>query len=380
MLSEINEFFLVLPPGLEKLAEGELKQKALALAIELAPLKVEKGGITLELANNDAFRLIRYLKIPTTALLRMAKFNCRDFPKLFKKISKLPWQDFLLGQTPIIKVSSTTSRLLHTGRIKEVVQEAIEKFYKARPPKAAHLKLVDQLPPCVIHLRLLDDMATVSIDLCGNALFRRGRKSMSSKAPLRENLASGIFFQLSQFLEGKIGLIDPMCGSATLLIEARDFDLPNTWRPFSFEYFPLFSRHSPPPLPPLLIERNYEFIHLQGIDRDEAIVEQFPRFQQGPITISLKSGDFFSKDWDCPQSNVVFSNPPYNERLTLDESEKNYFQKYLQHLHQMKNIHLYAIIVPLKISSIVKKSSFKIISSTTFSNGGIPVTFFVLKK
>src|SRR5690606_21817544 len=130
------------------------------------------------------------------------------------------------------------SRLMHTGRIEETVKAALKEALKRQPLNRDWEK--KNYPPQTFYIRLVDDHLTLSLDLTGDPLYKRGLQVIKGEAPLRENFAAAFVMELCQDLEGTYTLVDPMCGSGTLLTEGLTFHRPLHLRPFAFETAPFF--------------------------------------------------------------------------------------------------------------------------------------------
>ncbi len=181
--SQGYEFYLIITPGFEELALQELSRWDNGLDGEAT---VSRGGITLNLKSLEAgFELNRVLKIPTRILLRLSKFGCRDFPKLFKKVSSFEWENWVSDETQLtFQASSHASRLFVKKRIEQTCEEARERYLKSREK--------DPRPPGIeqtILVRLDDDVCTLSIDTSGEILHKRGTRPLASEAPIRETMA-----------------------------------------------------------------------------------------------------------------------------------------------------------------------------------------------
>ncbi|MEK6626873.1 MAG: THUMP domain-containing protein, partial [Bdellovibrionota bacterium] len=135
--SKNSLFFIVVPLGFEDVAQTEIYNHLSVLYPELGPCKQSKGGIELELPLEIGLALNHLLRIPTRILLRLEKFRCRDFPKLYKKTQNYAWAPFLLGKMPKIHVTAKKSRMIHTGRIEESITKGLQDYFKGYPPSKA---------------------------------------------------------------------------------------------------------------------------------------------------------------------------------------------------------------------------------------------------
>ncbi|MCB0361393.1 MAG: hypothetical protein KDD35_01640 [Bdellovibrionales bacterium] len=199
--TQISRFFLVIPPGLESLALEELQVKSRLLAedssldysgVNLQQAEVVSGGIELNLALKEGWILNNYLRIPTRILQRLERFRCRDYSQIKKKVSRWPWYQYLRDGEIRVHVSSHNSRLNMKKRLVSSVVEGIGEAKKRQAFRKPHLEI-----PQNIYIRIEADQATLSLDTSGEFLFRRGYKEYVTKAPMRETLASALYWLAS---------------------------------------------------------------------------------------------------------------------------------------------------------------------------------------
>ena len=195
------------------------------------------GGIEIECLLHIGLSLNYILRTPTRILLRIGEFKCRDASKLYQKISKFNWAPWLIGQTPEVEISTSNSRLFDSRKIEKSIQDGVLQFYRHKPVKKKYLDHysnteLKNLPK--IYYRSVDDIVTISLDTTGERLHKRGEKTLTGLAPIRENLAALLLLELQSYLKkSDYRLIDPMCGSGTFLIEAHDsIFLSNTFPSF----------------------------------------------------------------------------------------------------------------------------------------------------
>ena len=126
------EFFLVTLPGLEDLADSEVRRWFPDLTTT-----VETGGVTVLISLAQGLSMNLILKIPTRILLRVTRLNCRDFPKLFKTVKEYSWQN-LLDPGCVMQVHASThrSRLKIKKRIEKTCAEAWQAYQKTRSFRA----------------------------------------------------------------------------------------------------------------------------------------------------------------------------------------------------------------------------------------------------
>jgi putative N6-adenine-specific DNA methylase len=154
-------------------------------------------------------------------------FRADGFHSLEMGLRAIPWDDWLAADSGV-QVSVTTdagSKLYHSGAVEERVLAAI-----GRPEG-------DQR----VFVRVVDDVVTVSLDASGDSLHRRGYRGAAGKAPLRETLAAAVV--LASGWDAKSPLVDPFCGSGTIVIEAAMIArrmAPGRHRAFAFQQWPSF--------------------------------------------------------------------------------------------------------------------------------------------
>lgn len=228
MAKPIMQMFAVTAPGLEPVCAGELQ------GLGLPGVRIEAGGVAFEGGLAELYRANLWLRSAGRVLVRLGEFRCRDFPELYHKALRLPWGRYIRPGTPVrLRVTSHASRLMHTDRIAATLQEALQRVLNAPP--------VAEGEPQLLVVRLDQDVCQVSVDGSGELLHRRGYREAIGAAPLRETLAAGALLRLGW--DGRCPLVDPMCGSGTLVIEGALLArrrAPGLLRSFAFMHWPHF--------------------------------------------------------------------------------------------------------------------------------------------
>jgi len=281
-INELKRFFLVTPLGLEQLAAQEL----VFWHKEAKDLEELKGGVEFTSTFAKACELNTCLKVPSRILLRLTDFRCRDFPKLFQKIQKIKWGGLLNSKHMDIVTSVHKSRINNRKRVQLTVFEALQKS------KDASLKLED-IKPQKLFIRFFNDQCFVSVDLSGDHLHQRGYKTFSTDAPIRENLAAAMVYEMfgsknwTQAAEdiGKIKLIDPMCGSGTLLLEAAQLFTKNKLRPYGCDKMLTAEQLEKPGV---FEESTYQWAGLEGYDISDKSIEASHQNLANTQNVSLR--------------------------------------------------------------------------------------------
>ena len=197
------------------------------------------------------YRANLHLRTATRVLLRVAEFRARTFFELERHAKKIAWDEILPNDAPLaLRVTSRKSKLYHEGAIAERFSSAISaRAAVSQITTAASEEEGDETPQLLV-VRFLRDACTVSLDASGALLHRRGYRQALAKAPLRENLAAALLDAAGWRKDAP--LLDPMCGSGTIAIEAALrarriapglASAERSPRAFAFQRWPLFQAH-----------------------------------------------------------------------------------------------------------------------------------------
>jgi putative N6-adenine-specific DNA methylase len=229
MKKKQTQFFIITAPGLEELCGTE------AMALGLDEVRPSSGGVAFSGGLRDLYAANLHLRTATRILARLGDFKATDFPELFRKTLRLPWGSFLRQDMAIeIRATAHRSRLIHTGRIVETVNAAIDRAL-GRVASSGVSAGFKQL----ILVRFEEDSCTISCDSSGELLHKRGYRSAAGAAPLRETLAAASLLLLGW--DGSIPLCDPLCGSGTIAVEGGLLAAhrpPGRHRHFAFMHWP----------------------------------------------------------------------------------------------------------------------------------------------
>lgn len=195
--------------------EAILKKEIYDLGYDI--IKVEDGRVTFAGDSEAIIRANVFLRTTERILLKTGGFHAETFDELFDEIKEIPWEDYIPadGKFWVAKASSIKSKLFSPSDIQSIVKKAIVERLK----RAYHINWFEengeQYP---IRIFLMKDEVTVALDTSGESLHRRGYRTMTSRAPITETLASALLL-LTPWKQDRI-LVDPFCGSGTFLIEA----------------------------------------------------------------------------------------------------------------------------------------------------------------
>ncbi|RRN79092.1 bifunctional 23S rRNA (guanine(2069)-N(7))-methyltransferase RlmK/23S rRNA (guanine(2445)-N(2))-methyltransferase RlmL [Pseudoxanthomonas sp. SGD-10] len=208
------KFFVSCAKGLEYLLADEL----VALGASRAAAAV--AGANAEGSLADAQRAVLWSRLASRVLWPLATFDCPDEQALYAGAAALPWTEHLAeGQTLAVDAHVSGEAITHARFAAQRVKDAVVDVFRARGLERPSVDV--DAPDLRLNLSLRKGKATLSVDLGGGALHRRGWRSAQHEAPLKENLAAAVLLRGGWprlYAEGG-ALLDPMCGSGTLLIE-----------------------------------------------------------------------------------------------------------------------------------------------------------------
>jgi putative N6-adenine-specific DNA methylase len=299
--------FAVAAPGLESLVLAELE--GLAGRFRIAVEATEAGGVPFRADLAGLYATNLHLRIASRVLVRVGAFHASSFHELERRARRLPWADYLPPGAPArFRVTSRKSKLYHG----DAVAQRLETVSGAQPATDGEAQ--------EFVVRLFRDQCTVSADSSGELLHRRGYRLATAKAPLRETLAVAMLAGAGW--SGAVPLLDPMCGSGTIPIEAALLARripPGLGREFAFERWPGFDaaawervraaardRIAPHAAAPILgSDRDAGAIAAAAANAERAGVEHDVVWRRTAI----------SGIEPPPAPGLVLTNPPYGARL-----------------------------------------------------------------
>ncbi len=218
--------------------EGALRRELSGL--RLAGVRGDRGGVFFEGELEAGMRACLHSRTAMRVLVELARFPAPSAEALYDGVRAVEWQEWLTVRTTLaVEATIGSSAITHSGfaalKVKDAVVDRLRDALGARPD-------VDPKDPDVrIVLHLHRDEATLSLDLAGAPLHRRGYRAAMTDAPLKETLAAAVLL-LGQ-VDPRLPFVDPMAGSGTLAIEhalrARRI-APGLGRAFGFQRWPAY--------------------------------------------------------------------------------------------------------------------------------------------
>lgn len=199
--------------GLESILAKEIKTFPNVENIIIQDTKVEFTAPIETICTSNL-----WLRTAGRIYLKTGYFKATTFDELFEYTRSIPWEHWIQPKDmfPISHISSRKSLLFSKSDSQSIIKKAIVERLKARH-KTTHLP--ETGPKHAIRAQIEKNWVTLSIDTTGEGLHKRGYRAHMNTAPLRETLAAGLIL-LSHYKPERDVLIDPFCGSGTILIEA----------------------------------------------------------------------------------------------------------------------------------------------------------------
>ncbi len=296
--------------------EAVVKREALALGYR--EIAVSDGRVEIAAEVADIPRLNLWLRSADRVLLKMGAFPALTFDELFERTRALPWEDWIPreGRFPVLG-KSVKSALGSVRACQAIVKKAIVERLKA----AYGLQwLPESGETYTVQVALRKDVATLTLDTSGSGLHKRGYRRQAVKAPLKETMAAGLV-QLSFWQPDRL-LLDPMCGSGTILIEAALLGrniAPGLNRSFAAELWPAIPRRhwdeAREAARAAILPAGQ--MQIQGYDVDPQAIRA-SRLNAKAAGVG-EDISFAQKDvhdvWIDRQYGIVITNPPYGMKL-----------------------------------------------------------------
>ena len=210
-----REFFATCAKGLEDLLATELR------ACGAVQVQETRAGVSFAGSLETGLRVCLWSRLASRILLPIGTFPAATPEELYAGTRLLPWPEHLTPDlTLAVSCQVTESEISHSHFAALTVKDAIVDLFRDQAgmrPSVAVLR-----PDLQINVHLRRNQAVVSIDLAGESLHRRGYRQDGLEAPLKENLAAAVLLRAGWPAIAEAGgpLLDPMCGSGTLVIEA----------------------------------------------------------------------------------------------------------------------------------------------------------------
>ena len=316
----MKQLFATTARGFEELLKSELTE------LGAQDAKVAQGGVHYWADDETLYRTLLWSRLSSRILLPIVQAKVFSNLDLYSAVVGVNWLDYFDEKVHFfVDFNGTNQEIRHTQfgamRVKDGIVDYFERHGRARPN-------VDKEQPDIrIHAYLNRDDVVLSLDLSGDALHMRGYREDTGKAPLRETLAAAIVLR-SGWQKGT-PLLDPMCGSGTLLIEAAQMEAqiaPQLYRlHWGFDFWQghnqaAWEKVKEEALALAEAEKQRENSpHFYGFDLDHRVLQKAKQNAKNAGVAHLmqwQQGDVAAIKNPSPNvAGTVICNPPYGERL-----------------------------------------------------------------
>lgn len=302
--------------GLEEILAKELT--------ELGASNIEIGNRMVAFTGDKAlmYRANFCLRTAIRILKPIKHFKAGNADEVYDNVKNIPWENYLNnGKSFAVDAVVFSNEFRHSKFVAYKVKDAIVDYFREKTGERPSVRINN--PDLRLNIHIAEEQCTLSLDSSGDSLHRRGYRQEAVEAPLNEVLAAGMILMTGW--RGECDLIDPMCGSGTIPIEAaliaRNI-APGVFRKeFAFEKWVDFDQE--------LFDSIYnddsqerDFDHMiYGYDNNPKANEIALRNVKAAgltkvITLKLQPFQQFEQP---EQKSLIITNPPYGERISTDD-------------------------------------------------------------
>jgi putative N6-adenine-specific DNA methylase len=315
-MAERLALFATTARGTEDLLAEELRE------LGARRIRQDRGGVRFLATLDEALRVCLWSRIAMRVLYPLGEFEAHGAEGLYEAAASVPWEEHLTpDHTFAVEATLRDSEHSHSGFVALKVKDAL--VDRMRGTLGARPDVNTRNPDVSVVAHLARERLSLSLDLCGEPLHRRGYRVRPTPAPLKETLAAALL-RAARYT-GEEALVDPMCGSGTLLIEGGLIArrrAPGIGRSFSVERWPHLGARAKELLEDLRADarRNERKVSvpLRGFDKDPDALEAARRNVKAARLseeIQIAEGDA-TKPLPLPEGGgLLITNPPYGERI-----------------------------------------------------------------
>lgn len=316
-------YFAACPKGLEELLASELA------SLGASEVRQTIAGVHFDGTLETAYRACLWSRLASRILLPLLKIEDISADRLYQEVRELAWEEHIAANGTIaVDAHGINDSLRNTQftqqRVKDAIVDRLREISGERP------NIDTYTPDLRVHVLVRGSIAQISLDLSGGPLHQRGYRRNTGIAPLKENLAAAMLLRAGwpEIAANGGALVDPMCGSGTLLIEAALMAADVAPGLLRTHYgFLRWRAHQPQLWQALLDEaeqrasagRKNDKTRYVGSDRDPSVIAAAKQnAQQAGVSGFLRLQVQTLEHTRRPEGfscGLVITNPPYGERL-----------------------------------------------------------------
>jgi putative N6-adenine-specific DNA methylase len=319
-----QRYFAQIAEGLEESGAEELQN------LGAVGIRLSFRGLYFEADKASLYRINYQSRLVTRVLAPLLAFPCHTTDRLYRQARQIPWKEIMdVNQTLAVFANLSNSQIRHSQYAALCLKDAIVDYFREDGGRRPDVRRID--PDVWINLFIENNRAVISLDTSGGSLHRRGYRREGVEAPMQETVAAAII-QWAGW-NGSRPLVDPMCGSGTLLAEAlmHYCGIPAAFlrRRFGFEQLPDFDRRlwtavkisadrRIRPLPAGLVVGSD--VTAEAVESARANLQKLPH----GATVPIERMDYRRRR-DLPE-RVIVCNPPYGMRLQPKASLEEFYR------------------------------------------------------
>lgn len=316
------EFIIKTLRGFEEMLAEEVKE------LVGKPATIGRRAVFIEGDLSDLYTLNYRLRTAIRVLTFQRAFKVHSYEDVYRELRGVDWSElFSLQENFSIDATVFSPYFKNSQFVMHKAKDAVVDYFRDNYGRRPDVELNN--PDIRLNIHITEREMKLNLDSSGESLHKRGYKTLQSEAPLSEVLAAGMI-KLSNW-DQDTPLLDPMCGSATLLTEAAflKYNIPAqkyrdsfsfmNWKNFDRGLWMQVKRNAPK-------SKKVDQKILFGSDIDQDLihdVESSLRKQKLNEYIELKQGDFFQTA-SLEGPHHIIMNPPYDKRIGLDNAKEFY--------------------------------------------------------
>ena len=361
--------FATSPPGLEDILCREL------LSLGIKGRKVT-GGVEFTGDLLTLYSVNLWSRTAGRILVRLGNFRLFSLGMAADRFARYPWEIYLSGHSAIrIRASAHKSRIYHAGALTQRLLKGISRRL------GRDMRLVSETAGRkrpLVFVRMFRDNCQISIDSSGEHLHKRGLKKITVRAPVRENLAAAML--IASGWDARSSLLDPFCGSGTIIMEAvllasmippgrQRFFVFMDWKNFDSDLWKQLLKRSDS----LMTDPGGKIL---GMDKDMAAVEAaMANLKSAGLSgcVDMAQGDISNLHSNHMDTGFIVTNPPYGHRLGADYSLTSLYAAFGKVIRSRLPGWNVAFLCPHGASYLRRAIGISVRSICRFSNGGIKV-------
>ncbi len=327
-----NRYFAQIADGIKELGVQELT--------ELGAGNVSSAyrGIYFDADMETLYRINYSSRLVSRVLAPLVWFRCHTTDQLYKKAMQIKWTDFLSPKNTFAIFSNVSNSKIRNSkfaslRLKDGIVDSFRDSSGDRPN-------IDTRDPDIwLNLHIDNNEAIISLDTSGGSLHRRGYRQDAIEAPMQETVAAAII-KYSEW-DGSVPLLDPLCGSGTLLAEAlmHYCNMPSgiLRKHFGFKYLPEYNKDVWTKVKKELDSRIRRLPdkRINGSDSSAKAIRiaaaNLNSLKHGK-RVNLKILDF--KRSKGLENGIIVTNPPYGIRMGKKEDLDQFYKSFGDFLKQ----------------------------------------------